>query len=786
MASARNDSDEGTDVRIVLLGGCGAGKSSMGNAILGAEVFKESRTRESKIQRGRVEDRNISIIDTPGFFNTHLTAEELQNQMMKSLDLCFPGPHVFLLIINLENFTDDQKNIVKKILDNFGPQALKFTMVLFIGKEKFSRRSLTQIIDSEKTQKLLNSFEGRFSVINSKNECTTNQITQLLTSIDGMMASNGGQIYNNEIYMTNMRKHTMEKQEQFEVELKIMKPKEEKKGYVNMKKNQEERESLRVKVENQEEEVKNKRGEASLKDHSERRQEDVRKKTQYLGGKYTGVQEDLQKQMESRREKEKQRWELARDLASGNLPRQADLRIMILGKTDVGKTTTANTILGRDGLTSILTCEKHEAVVSGRNISIIDTPGLLDAPWYNYMPDERKRDIEESLEMSAPGPHVFLLVIKLNGRRSEEEKNTVKWIQENFGEDAVHHTLVLFTYVDLLRAESLDQYIRRSPDLQSLIDSCSGRFHAFNDQDRNNQKQVTELLEKIEQLVKDNSEQHYDRKNSHKMKNENNRETLESHLDELLRETGNLLGLMMGLQLSEVDIKVSLARAMAESNLSKQDLRIVLLGLVGSGKSSTGNTILGRDAFNVSLRSVTNSCENQAAVVCGKTISITDTPPIIREPPMWFFLQHRIEKSLEMSAPGPHVFLLLVDVQRFTEEKAKAVKWIQENVEKDALNHTIVLFTHTDLLKSQVTESLKVYIRLYDELKSLLESCGGRYQSFSNEETTNPFQVIQLLQKCDKLVEKNGGGLYTKQNIFKTDQTTHIRQNDDDKSCQIQ
>ncbi|KAL1281280.1 hypothetical protein QQF64_000083 [Cirrhinus molitorella] len=103
------------DLRIVLLGVSGAGKSAIGNAILGGGAFKQSRTTKSEIQTGIIEDRNISIIDTPGFFNTHLTDEELQVQMMKSLTLAHPGPHMFLLVINLETFEEEQRNIVEKI-----------------------------------------------------------------------------------------------------------------------------------------------------------------------------------------------------------------------------------------------------------------------------------------------------------------------------------------------------------------------------------------------------------------------------------------------------------------------------------------------------------------------------------------------------------------------------------------------------------------------------------------------------------------------------------------------
>uniref|UniRef100_A0A672RT95 AIG1-type G domain-containing protein n=1 Tax=Sinocyclocheilus grahami TaxID=75366 RepID=A0A672RT95_SINGR len=165
-----------------------------------------------------------------------------------------------------------------------------------------------------------------------------------------------------------------------------------------------------------------------------------------------------------------------------------------------------NTILGKNAFkeTSKI-CEKQEGYVDGKNIVVFDTPGLFNA---SITKEQVKAEIERCVEMSAPGPHVFLLVIKLGVRFTEEERNSVQWIQENFGKEALIHTMILFTHTDLLKGKSLEAYIRKSHYLPKLVDSCGGKYHSFNNEDRNNQ-QVTKLLQKINGIMREHGIKHY-------------------------------------------------------------------------------------------------------------------------------------------------------------------------------------------------------------------------------------------------------------------------------------
>ncbi|XP_068565647.1 GTPase IMAP family member 7-like [Cebidichthys violaceus] len=181
-------------------------------------------------------------------------------------------------------------------------------------------------------------------------------------------------------------------------------------------------------------------------------------------------------------------------------------------------------------------------------------------------------------------------------------------------------------------------------------------------------------------------------------------------------------------------------------------VNLVLLGMSGTGKSASGNTILREDIFRSKASScpVTTECQVMDLEIDGRRVRVIDTPDIFDDTNETTNEKH-VNKCRYLSEDGSTVYLLVIHVSRFTDGERNILWKLEKAFGSKAYEKTLILFTReADLKQGQMTE--EDFMRSFTpDLNTIVTKCGNRCVMFENKDSRSD-QVERLMQAVHQML----------------------------------
>lgn len=145
--------EQSNEVRLVLVGRTGTGRSSIGNFLLRKDFFRRCVSLVSvteKCIRGETirSGTKVTVVDTPGLFHTNMKQDSVKKEIFKCMDILSPGPHAFLCVFRISRHSTEEEQTLVELEDTFGEKFCKYCIVLFVTDNTTINTNIDEFLDT--------------------------------------------------------------------------------------------------------------------------------------------------------------------------------------------------------------------------------------------------------------------------------------------------------------------------------------------------------------------------------------------------------------------------------------------------------------------------------------------------------------------------------------------------------------------------------------------------------------------------------------------------------------